>query len=227
MPIIEDFYNKAKEDDVLKTRIAVILNIYVNGDAKNMNRQTNRDLDNPFTIISVSKAGKRMIAPFSFIAVDCCYDRIKADRAEKYVLIMDEIWKMMINKSAAEFVMEIYKIIRGYAGAAIAATQNLRDLNNSDEGKNVLSLAKIKFILGMEKKEAKEIEQLVDMSEDDTKRVEKFDRGQALMITNGDKIPVYIKAAQEWEEFFTTDPNILKKIKERNKKLKENKNKAS
>lgn len=220
MPILGDFYEAAKENELLQ-EIIPILRVFIYGDARNMNAQTNVNLDSDFVAISISKAGKRMLAAFSFIAVDCSYDMIKADRGESCALIFDEMWKMMVNRYSSEFVLEIYKIIRGYAGLVIGATQNLRDLNESEYGEKVLELAKIKILLGMDKKAVNALEEIADLTPEDKKALQKYERGQALMVTNAEKIPIFIKAPIEWEEFFTTDPNRIREIRERKRRMKE------
>ncbi len=211
MPIIEDFYNKAVKNEVLKKNVAYILDPYVHGEGKNMNAQTNVDLNNDFVCISVSKASKQQIAPFSFVAIDCCYDAIKADRSENCGLVMDEIWKMMINEYASEYVMEIYKIIRGYGGIAISATQELSDLKRSENGAGIINNAKLKFILGMEKGQANSLREILDISDNDVKTLIKQDRGQALFFANGDKVPIFVKSPEEWIRYFTTDASLLRK----------------
>lgn len=215
MPIIEDFYKLAKEDEILKPRVAIVLRDYVEGDCKNMNAQTNVDLNNDFTVISVSKAGKRKLAAFGFLAVDCAYDMIKADRTKQCILEMDEVWKFMINEYSSEYIMEIYKIIRGYGGAAISATQQLDDISKSTNGSGIIANAKTKILLGMEKEAINRLEQITDISEDDKKMIASFERGDAYYVANGDKIPIHIVAPDEWIKYFTTDANVLRALKEK------------
>ena len=214
MPIIEDFYKLCKEEPILKERIAIILKDFVEGDCKNMNGQTNVDTTNPFTVISVAHAGKRRLASFSFLAIDCAYDTIKQDRTRQCALIMDELWKLMFNPAAAEFCMEIYKIIRGYSGAAISATQNISDITASKYGAGIVSNAKLKLFLGVEKEEARALEQVADMTEAERKMLTGFGRGQALFCANNDKIPINIRTPERWDPFFTTDSNLIAKYKE-------------
>lgn len=203
MPVIGDLYEVCLQDDILASRIAPILNLYVNGDGKNMNGQTNVDLDNPFVAISVSNAGKRMLAPFFFIAVDCCYDEIKSDSAQKEVLLMDEVWKMMKNQNAAEYMMELYKIIRGYGGSAISATQDLSDLEDSEYGYGIINNSKIKFLFGVEKTEAMTLESIASLSDSDRKKIVGQERGQCMMAVNWDNVPITIIAPKEWRDIFS------------------------
>ena len=212
MPVLGDFYEKTKENPVLKTRISVILKAYVLGDSKNMNRQTNVDLNNKFVVISVSKADRKL-APYSFIAIDCCYDTIKADRETNKVMILDELWKLMVNPYASEYVMNIYKIIRGYGAGCLSATQNLSDLSRSDNGGAVINNAKLKFILGMEKQEANSLQEIMDISASEKQIITRQKRGSAMFCANDDKVPIIVKSPDEWLPLFTTDSKTLQRLK--------------
>ena len=218
MPILGDLYEKCMEDEILRTRVAVAIRPFIDGTCSNMNGQTNVDLDNDYIVFNVSNAGKQFLPAFSFIAVDCSYDGIKADRTELCALIMDEVWKMMVNVYCAEFVMEIYKIIRGYGGIAISATQDISDFLDFEGGvygKKIITTSKIKFVLGAEEEELKKLQDSVGLTDMEVKSLIKYDRGQALMVANGEKIPVVIKGTDEETEIFTTDPNILRMLKEK------------
>lgn len=218
MPILGDLYKKCMEDEILKPRIAVAIRPFIDGTCANMNGQTNVDLDNHYIVFNVSNAGKQFLPAFAFIAVDCSYDGIKADRTELCALIMDEVWKMMVNVYCAEFVMEIYKIIRGYGGIAISATQDISDFLSFEGGvygKKIITTSKIKFVLGAEEEELRSLQESVGLTDLEVKSLIKYDRGQALMVTNGEKIPIVIKGTDEEIEIFTTDPTILKKLRDK------------
>jgi type IV secretory pathway VirB4 component len=70
--------------------------------------------------------------------LDFVWDKAKEDRTVEKAIFIDEIWQLVgagSNAMAAEFCLEIFKIIRGYGGAAIAATQDLNDFLALDGGK--------------------------------------------------------------------------------------------
>ena len=221
MPIIGELYDLCMEDNILKERVAVALRPFVEGTCTNMNGQTNVNLDNKYIIFDVSNAEKIYLAPFAFIATDCAYDAIKNDRSKAKALIMDEVWKMMLNTYCAEFVMEIYKIIRGYGGSAISATQDITDFLEFEGGiygKKVITTSRIKFILGAEKQELDALAEVVDLDASDLKSLAKYERGQALMVANGDKVPMFITGTDEEIEIFTTDAKTLRELKNKKKK---------
>lgn len=216
MPILGDLYNLCMMDEILRERVAVALRTFVEGTCTNMNGQTNVNLDNKYTIFDVSNAGKQYLPAFAFIAVDCAYDKIKEDNSQNGAMIMDEVWKMMVNEYCAEFVMEIYKIIRGYGGAAICATQDISDFLSFDGGKygkKVISTSKIKFLLSAEKSELADLMDCIDISEEEVKALSKYERGQMLMVANGEKIPINIKGTSEEIAIFTTDAETKRRLK--------------
>lgn len=73
-----------------------------------------------------------------FLAVDFCWDKCKESRVQKKALMPDELWCLIgasSNPLAADYVLEIYKTIRGYGGSAICAMQDLNDFFALEGGK--------------------------------------------------------------------------------------------
>lgn len=221
MPIIGDLYERCVADAVLRKRVAVALRIFIDGPCKNMNGQTNVNLENKFTVFDVSNTGDKLRPAFSFIATDCSFDRIKRDLTENGAMIMDEVWQMMINDYCAGTVRDIFKVIRGYGGIAVAATQDISDFLSYDGGvygrygRKILSNSRIKFLLGAEKAELEAISDTVDISEEELKMLSKYERGQALMMANGDKTPIYIAGTEEETAIFTTDARVKQQLAKR------------
>lgn len=218
MPIIGDLYDACIQDDILQKRVAIALRPFIEGSCTNMNGQTNVNLDNKYIVYDVSHAGKQMLPAFAFIATDCAYDAAKGDKTENCAIIMDEVWKMMVNLYCAEFVMEMYKIIRGYGGSAICATQDISDFLSFDGGtygKKIISTSRIKFCLGAEVEELQDLSEHLGISDDEVRSLSKYDRGQVLMIANGEKVPINVKGTDIETYIFTTDAKTRRKLRER------------
>ena len=131
MPLLEDVYNILMEAPETK-RMGNILNRLVHGSAKTFNQQTNVDLSNPYTVLDISELTGELLTVGMFLVLDFVWDKAKEDRTKEKAIFIDEIWQLVgagSNSLAAEFCLEIFKIIRGYGGAAIAATQDLNDFS--------------------------------------------------------------------------------------------------
>ena len=143
MPILGDLYSNLK-DNPLTTRLATIVSRFVTGSAQSFNRQTNVDLDNRYVVLDISELKGKLLPVGMMIALDYVWDAVKADRTKKKMIFIDEIWRLIggnagngavSNRQAAEFCLEIFKIIRGYGGGALAATQDLSDFFGLEDGR--------------------------------------------------------------------------------------------
>ena len=219
MPILEDVYNVLLESEDTK-RLAHILNRLVHGSASSFNQQTNVDLTNKYTVLDISEltGSSDLLTVGMFVALDYVWDNIKADRTKKKAIMIDEIWQLIgasSNKLAAEFCLEIFKVIRGYGGAAIAATQDLSDFFSLDDGKYgraIINNSKNKIILNLEQDEAQYVKDVLKLTRTEVRSITQFERGEALIHSNNNKVPVVIKASAEEKEMITTDRAELEAI---------------
>ena len=217
MPILGDLHKHLLENP-MTTRIAAIVSRFVTGSAQSFNRQTNVDLTNKYIVLDLSELKGKLLPVGMMIALDYVWDNIKADRTKKKAIMIDEIWQLIgasSNKLAAEFCLEIFKVIRGYGGAAIAATQDLSDFFSLDDGKYgraIINNSKNKIILNLEQDEAQYVKDVLKLTRTEVRSITQFERGEALIHSNNNKIPVVIKASAEEKEMITTDRAELEAI---------------
>ena len=217
MPILGDLQKRLKENNAAY-RISVILGRFVTGSAQSFNRQTNVDLSNKYVVLDLSELKGKMLPVGMMIALDYVWDNIKADRTKKKAIFIDEIWQLVgasSNKMAAEFCLTIFKTIRGYGGAAISATQDLSDFFGLDDGKYgraIINNSQNKIILNLEPDEAKYVQDVLKLTRTELQAVMRFERGEALVCANNNKVPVVIKASEKEKEMITTDREELEQI---------------
>ena len=155
----------------------------------------------------------------TFTALDFVWSKVKEDRTKEKAFFIDECWALLAdNELTANYILEIFKTIRGYGGAAVCASQDLEDffsLKNGKYGKGVLNNSKTKIILNLEHKEAEIVKNEMDLSEAETLAITRFERGNALISTNNNNLLVEFKASQLEKDLITTDRKDLKELKER------------
>ena len=227
MPILGDLY-KNLQGNKMTERIAVILSRFVTGSAQSFNRQTNVDLSNKFIVIDLSELKGKLLPVGMVIALDYIWDKIKSDITEKKAVIIDEIWQLVgasSNKMAAEFCLTIFKTIRGFGGAAVAATQDLSDFFGLDDGRYgraIINNSQNKIVLNLEYDEAEYVREVLKLSKTELRSITRFERGEALVCSGNNKVPVVVKASKSEQEMITTDRAELQKIlAERRKKSEE------
>ncbi len=210
MPILGDLHKHLQENPMTR-RLAAIVSRFVTGSAQSFNRQTNVDLSNKYIVLDLSELKGKLLPVGMFIALDYVWDQIKADRTKRKAIFIDEIWQLIgasSTRMAAEFCLEIFKVIRGFGGAAVAATQDLSDFFGLEDGKYgraIINNSKNKIILNLETDEARTVQETLKLTRSETRAITQFERGEALICSNSNKVPVVIKASQTELEMITTD----------------------
>ena len=219
MPILEDLYNILIKAHSTK-RLANILNRLVHGSASTFNQQTNVDLNNKYTVFDISELSGDLLPVGMFVALDFVWDKAKENHMTEKAIYVDELWQLIGssgNRIAADFVLEIFKIIRGYGGSAICGTQDLNDffaLEDGKYGKGIINNCKTKIILNLEDDEAERVKDIFKLSEAE---ITHFERGNGLISTNNNNITVEFKCSELEKSLITTDRRELQQIFEKRK----------
>ena len=217
MPILGDLHKHLQENP-MTARLAAIVSRVVTGSAQSFNQETNVNLDNKYIVLDLSELKGKLLPVGMFIALDYVWDRIKSDRTKRKAIFIDEIWQLIganSNRMAAEFCLEIFKVIRGFGGAAVSATQDLSDffsLEDGRYGRAIINNSKNKIILNLEPDEAEHVQETLKLTRTEVRAITQFERGEALISSNNNKVPVVIKASQIEKEMITTDRAELEAI---------------
>lgn len=210
MPILGDLHKRLLENK-MTARVAAIVSRFVTGSAQSFNQQTNVDLKNKYVVLDISELKGKLLPVGMMICLDYIWDNVKADRTKRKAIFIDEIWQLIgasSNKQAAEFCLEIFKIIRGYGGGAIAATQDLSDFFGLEDGKYgraIINNSKNKIILNLEPDEARYVQDVLKLTRTEVRSITQFERGEALVSSNNNKVPIFVKTSKTELQTITTD----------------------
>ena len=156
-----------------------------------------------------------MLAPTMFIILEFIWAKCRQDRTKKKMITIDEGWQLLDgnNRQVGEFVQEIFKVIRGFGGGAIFATQSIVDLFNGRDnyGNAILSCSHSKLILGMEKTDLDNISAKLGLTREEMMTIPSQDKGEALFCAGASHIPIKVKASPSEHMLFTTQREELEK----------------
>lgn len=215
MPIFADWYEILMQNPDTK-HLAVVLSRYVTGSAAAMGSRNDIDLDNKYIVLDTSGMPDDLILPGIFWATDVANDLIMSAGASLSALIADELWSLVgasSNPLAAGFVLEMVKTIRGLGGIAITSTQGMQDLfglEGGKYGKGILDSSRIKLIMQMEEQEARLIQDVLNLSEDEVRQITRFRRGEGLLCIGYNHVPIAFHATQKEYDAITTSPTDLR-----------------
>lgn len=211
MPIIPDWYNVLLAKPETK-HLAVVLTRYVTGSAAAMGRRNHISIDNKYIVLDTSGMPDDLILPGIYWAIDVANDIIMNAGGELSALIADELWSLVgagSNPLAAAYVQEMVKTIRGLGGIAITSTQGMQDLfslEGGKYGKGILDSSRIKFVMQMEEQEARLIQQILNLSEEEVRQITRFRRGEGLLCIGYNHVPVAFHVTKKEYDAITTSP---------------------
>ncbi len=219
MPILPDWYEVLSQNPETK-HLAVVLARYVTGSASAMGQRNDIDLDNKYIVLDTSGMPDDLLLPGIFWATDVANDLIMDAGGDLSALIADELWSLVganSNPLAAGFVQEMVKTIRGLGGIAVTSTQGMQDLFGLDGGKygkGILDSSRIKLVMQMEEQEARLIQGVLNLSEDEVRQITRFRRGEGLLCVGYNHVPVQFHATQKEYDAITTSPTDLRARRE-------------
>ena len=219
MPILPDWYEVLSQNPETK-HLAVVLARYVTGSASAMGQRNDINLDNKYIVLDTSGMPDDLLLPGIFWATDVANDLIMDAGGDLSALIADELWSLVganSNPLAAGFVQEMVKTIRGLGGIAVTSTQGMQDLFGLDGGKygkGILDSSRIKLVMQMEEQEARLIQGVLNLSEDEVRQITRFRRGEGLLCVGYNHVPVQFHATQKEYDAITTSPTDLRARRE-------------
>lgn len=218
MPILGDLDRElakfGKDAQGLRDAIAR----FVSGSCSSFNAPTNVNLDNDYVVIDVSNMPDALMPEAIFISNDFCYDSIQADILRSKAVILDEASRLigpLGSDDAAAFVLEQAKMIRGFGGILIVASQDTNDffaLKNGFYGQGILANSKVKVIMKQEETEVPILKDKLMLSEQETKRLVDFVQGEGLLIAKKNHIEIKVIGYPAEHQLITTDTAELNRI---------------
>lgn len=217
MPILGDLH-ETLESIPGADRLARIFRVFTVGSAISFNGQTNVDLSNKFTVLNLEGLSKSMTSIGMFTGLDYVWDVAKSNRTEKKFIIIDEVYQLIgakASRESASFVEDIYRLIRGYGGGAISATQDIGDFLGQADGKfakSILNNSATKMIMGLSKADATLLSDTVSLTTTEIVDMAKATKGQGMLITSVGKVSIDIIGSQKEHMLITTDPKDMKAL---------------
>lgn len=212
-PIIGNWYKRMKEDYELSV-FADLLEPFVNGNLSNFNTRNSMDLSNHMIVFNVSKdaIGKNLLPGIMYIAFDTLSSLIKSDRNHYHSLFWDEAWLMLYDEIIGEYMEEQIRILRGYGGSVITASQQLGEFIGNKYGRAIMANSSIKILMKMEEDEIKLVSQHISLDEADKQYLLNAKSGDMLIICNGSKTKCHFSLSLDELIAYNTNQDEKEKL---------------
>ncbi|MFD2420382.1 VirB4 family type IV secretion system protein [Amycolatopsis pigmentata] len=130
------------------------------------------------------------------------------------LVVVDEAWLLMQEKSGAEFLFRMAKASRKHWAGLTVCTQDIADVLGSDLGKAVVANAAAQILLRQASQAIDEITRTFDLSAGERKFLLSADRGQGLLSAGTQRVAFHSIASPTEHYLVTTCPEFLATLPE-------------
>lgn len=206
-PLMEDLYKMLvgmETPDALD--LAARIEKFVRGSFVGIfDKQTNVDLNNPFTVFSV-KDLQDVLRPIAmFVLLDYVWTRVKKD-VKKRLLIVDEAWHMMRYADSAQFLWSVVKRARKYYLGLTTITQDVEDFLAQDIGKAIVTNSALQLLLKQSPAAIDKIADVFYLSQGEKQLLLAANIGEGIFFAGPHHAPIRVVASEAEHKLLSTKP---------------------
>jgi conjugal transfer ATP-binding protein TraC len=206
-PLMEDLYKilvGMEISDALD--LAARIEKYVRGSFVGIfDKQTNIEINNPFTVFSIRELSDVLRPIAMFVILDYIWTRVKRDMKPR-LLIVDEAWHMMRFEDSAQFLWSIVKRARKYYLGLTTITQDVDDFLSQDIGKAVVTNSALRVLLKQAPAAIDKIGDVFYLSQGERQLLLGANVGEGIFFAGNNHAPITVVASPEEHKLVTTRP---------------------
>jgi hypothetical protein len=150
--------------------------------------RTNLELNNRFIDFNIRELNDSLKPIGLFLITEFLWTKIRQARQSNVpqpntIILIDEAWLLMQFPQGAKFLEELSRRIRKYGGGLWCTTQNSDDFLGSDEGKTILAMATMKFLMKQDASTINSVMQTFQLSPSQKNFLLGARRGEGLFAT--------------------------------------------
>lgn len=212
-PLMEDLYKTLIGMEVADAQdLAARIEKFVRGSFIGIfDKQTNINLNNPFTVFSVKDLQDALRPIAMFIILDYIWTRVKKD-IKKRILIVDEAWHMMKYPDTAQFLWMVVKRARKYFLGLTTITQDVEDFLGQDIGKAIVTNSSMQVLLKQSPAAIDKIGEVFYLSQGEKQLLLAANVGEGIFFAGPHHAPIHIVSSEDEHKLITTKPQEIAKI---------------
>lgn len=206
-PLMEDLYKiliGMEVPDALD--LAARIEKFVKGSFVGIfDKQTNVEINNPFTVFSVKELSDVLRPIAMFVILDYIWTRVKKDLRPR-LLVVDEAWHMMRYEDSAQFLWMIVKRARKYYLGLTTITQDVDDFLSQDIGKAIVTNSALRVLLKQAPAAIDKVGDVFFLSQGERSLLMGANVGEGIFFAGNNHAPITVVASPEEHKLMTTKP---------------------
>lgn len=209
-PLMEDLYKiliGMETPDALD--LAARIEKFVKGSFVGIfDKQTNIEINNPFTVFSVRELQDELRPIAMFVILDFIWTRVKRDLKPR-LLIVDEAWHMMRFADSAQFLWGVVKRARKYYLGLTTITQDVEDFLNQDIGKAIVTNSALRVLFKQSPAAIDKVGDVFYLSQGERQLLLGANIGEGIFFAGNNHAPITVVASPEEHKLITTKPQEI------------------
>ena len=197
--------------DRAAVELAARLHPYVEGAFKQLfDGPTTTNPEGHLVVFSLRDLPDELKGIGTLLVLDAVWRRVSNPAIRRpRLVVVDEAWLLMKEKSGAEFLFRMAKASRKHWAGLTVATQDTADVLGSDLGKAVVANAATQILLRQASQAIDEITQTFDLSAGERQFLLSADRGQGLLSAGTQRVAFQSIASPTEHYLVTSNPAEL------------------
>ncbi len=182
------------------------------------NSPSNVSLDQNLIIFGIRDMEDELRPMATFIILRYIWNQIRSVM-KKRILLVDEAWWLMQTEDGASFLFGICKRARKYWLGVSTITQDVSDFMGSAYGKPIITNSSLQLLMKQSPATIDVVQKTFNLTEGEKNTLLQCDVGEGIFIAGQKRVALKVIASYAEDQFITSSPEEVKKIKEAKKKM--------
>ncbi len=176
------------------------------------NSRTNLAKDKSFVAFGIRDMEDSLRPMAMYVAMRYIWNIVRSV-VKKRIFVIDEAWSIMQHKESAAFLFGLVKRGRKYWMGITTITQDVSDFMNSDFGKPIITNSSLQFLLKQSPASVDLVKKTFFLTDSEKMMLLECQIGEGLFIAGQKRAMIRVRASYAENQFITTNPEELAKIK--------------
>ena len=191
-PTLIDFYNLLLlQPEIEANNIALALELYCKGSLDTFAHRSNVNTHSRLVVYDIKDIGAGMKEMGLQVCLNDCWNKMIANKkkGKRTWLYIDEFYLLTQTEASAQFLQQIWKRARKWAGVPTGITQNVEDLLASKEARGIINNCDFILMLNQSPLDRAELGRMLNISPAQMSYITNSDAGQGLLYNGKTLVP--------------------------------------
>ncbi|MCD6178078.1 DUF87 domain-containing protein [bacterium] len=182
------------------------------------NQPTNISMEKSFVSFGIRDMEEELRPMAMFVIMRYIWNKVRSE-LKKRVLVVDEAWWIMQTEDGASFLYGLAKRARKYWLGVTTVTQDVGDFMKSTYGQPIITNSSIQLLLKQSPATIDVVQKAFNLTEQEKYLLLESAVGEGLFFAGPKHVAIKIVASYAEDQFITTSPEQVLKIKKAKEKL--------